>query len=152
MNNILKSLLFALIAALVLAIPAFADDFTPDLDKISIEASKNKGGFDAEIAAEFGIPIPKLNEMRAKFGMKDGDIYMACELGKQANKPIDDVIEKYNKNKSKGWGFIAKEMGIKPGSPEFKALKAKAKGKHDKMKEKGKGKGKGKSEEKGKKK
>ena len=37
MNNILKSVLFALIAALVLAIPAFADDFTPDLDKISIE-------------------------------------------------------------------------------------------------------------------
>jgi hypothetical protein len=51
--------------------------------------------------------------MRAKFGMKDGDIYMACELGKQANKPIDDVIEKYNKKKSKG-GDSSQEMGIKP--------------------------------------
>lgn len=142
MNNIFKSVFFTLIAALILAIPAFADDFTPDLDKISIEASKDKGGFDTEIAADFGIPIPKLNEMRTKFGMKDGDIYMACELGKQTNKPIDDVINQYQKNKSKGWGFIAKEMGIKPGSPEFKALKSKAKGKHAKMKEKGKGKGK----------
>lgn len=138
MNTFLKSLFITLITALIFSTPVLADDLTPDLEKISIEASKDKGGFDAEIAADFGIPIPKLNEMRAKFGMKDGDIYMACEIGKQANKPIDEVINQYKKNKSKGWGYIAKEMGIKPGSPEFKALKAKAKGKHAKMKKKGK--------------
>jgi len=120
-----------------------ADDFSIDLNKINAEASKDKSGFNADISAEFGIPIPKIEEMRLKFGMRDGDIYMACELGKMTNKPIDDVINEYQKNKGKGWGFIAKQMGIKPGSPEFKALKAKTKGKAGRMKEK-KGGGKGK--------
>lgn len=64
------------------------------------------------------------------------------------------------KNKSKGWGLTAKEMGIKPGSPEFKALKQKSREKSKKMKakkkggkdKKGKPEGKGKPEDKGKKK
>jgi len=142
MKTFIMTLFSGLIAAFIFSVPVFADDFTPDLDKINMEASKDKDGFNSDISAEFGIPIPKLNEMRSKFGMKNGDIYMACELGKQANKPIDDVIEQYKKNKTKGWGFIAKEMGIKPGSPEFKALKAKSKAKHEKMKGKNKGKGK----------
>jgi hypothetical protein len=29
----------------------------------------------------------------------------------------------YKQSKGKGWGVIAKELGIKPGSPEFHALK-----------------------------
>lgn len=80
MKTFLKSLYFAIIAALIFTLPALADDFTPDLEKISIEASRDKSGFDAEIAADFGIPIPKINEMRAKnrhegrrhlYGMRD---------------------------------------------------------------------------------
>lgn len=141
MNTFLKSVLSIFISAFILSgapLLNAADEFTPDLDKISLEASKDKDGFNAELAAEFGIPLPKLNEMSAKFGMKNGDIYFACELSKQAKRPIDDVINQYQKNKSRGWGFIAKEMGIKPGSPEFKALKAKTKGKHEKIKGKNK--------------
>lgn len=154
MNNFFKAVLLILIPAFILSAAPLhaADEFTPDLEKISAEASVDKDGFNAEMSAEFGIPVPKLNDMSAKFGMSRGDIYFALELSKQAKKPVDDVIEQYKKNKGKGWGFIAKEMGIKPGSPEFKALKAKARAKHEKMKEKGKGKGKPEDKGKGKKK
>ena len=62
---------------------------------------------------------------------------------------IDDVIISYKKNKEKGWGVIAKEMGIKPGSPEFHALKGKTKTRKDKGKSEGKGKGNGNSKGKG---
>ena len=116
-----------------------ADDFSPYLKQISAETSASKDNFAAELSAEFGVPIPKINEMRAKFGMNNGDIYFALELGKQAKKPVDEVIEQYQKNRSRGWGYIAKEMGIKPGSPEFKALKAKTKGKARKAQKKKKG-------------
>jgi hypothetical protein len=33
------------------------------------------------------------------------------------------VIEKYESGKGKGWGALAKSLGIRPGSKEFHALK-----------------------------
>ena len=71
--------------------------------------------------------------------MKAGDIYMVLEIGKLTNKPPDEVVKVYQANKKKGWGAIAKELGIKPGSPEFHALKGDADSKAKKSKEKQKG-------------
>ena len=33
-------------------------------------------------------------------------------------------MDEYRNNKGQGWGVIAKNLGIKPGSDEFHALKA----------------------------
>jgi hypothetical protein len=33
------------------------------------------------------------------------------------------VLEKYEAGKGRGWGALAKSLGIKPGSSEFHALK-----------------------------
>lgn len=38
-------------------------------------------------------------------------------------KPVETVYVTYQKNQKKGWGAIAKELGIKPGSKEFHQLK-----------------------------
>ena len=81
------------------------------------------------------------------------DIFSALHP-KILKKPADDVVKVYRSNKQKGWGAIAKELGIKPGSPEFHALKGSADKHASKSKEKGKeGKGKedGGSKSKGKK-
>lgn len=40
-----------------------------------------------------------------------------------AGSCFDAVYQVYQPNRKKGWGVIAKELGIKPGSPEFHALK-----------------------------
>ena len=50
---------------------------------------------------------------------------MAFKLSEMSGKPVPDVVDAYDKNKSKGWGALAKELGIKPGSKEFHALKNK---------------------------
>jgi hypothetical protein len=68
---------------------------------------------------------------------------LILELAKILKKPVDDVFTVYKSNRGKGWGAISKELGIKPGSPEFHALKNSAgnkaqKGKPDSGK-KGKG-------------
>jgi hypothetical protein len=55
--------------------------------------------------------------------MAPGDIYMAAEISNIIHKPIETVSETYTKNKDKGWGQIAKELGIKPGSKEFHEMK-----------------------------
>ena len=88
--------------------------------------------------------------------MSSADAYMTLQFPNLTKKEPDVFEQSYSVNKDKGWGFIAKEMGIKPGSPEFHALKGKAKGKKDKGNKgesgNGNGNGNGKGNGKGKKK
>jgi hypothetical protein len=83
--------------------------------------------------------------MHGSLNMGPGDIYMALELSKIGRVTLDNVLSIYKTNKSKGWGFIAKEVGIKPGSAEFHQLKNNASSNKDKGKGKKQSKAKGKS-------
>lgn len=86
--------------------------------------------------------------------LSPADVYMSLQVADLVKKYPEVVVESYKVNKTKGWGAIAKDMGIKPGFAEFHALKGKAKNKKDKSgkgKEKGgngKGNGKGKGKNK----
>ena len=48
---------------------------------------------------------------------------MVFQLGQMSRRPPETVLQTYQAHKGKGWGVIAKELGIKPGSREFHALK-----------------------------
>ena len=48
---------------------------------------------------------------------------MATALAKATHRPVLTVAERYKKNPGKGWGVVAKDLGIKPGSSEFHELK-----------------------------
>jgi hypothetical protein len=48
---------------------------------------------------------------------------MVFRLGEISSRPVDYVLNKYKAKKSKGWGALAKSLGIKPGSKEFHSLK-----------------------------
>ena len=48
---------------------------------------------------------------------------MTIGLAKIINRPVDVVVNEYNANKGQGWGVIAKQLDIKPGSKKFHALK-----------------------------
>ena len=64
--------------------------------------------------------------------MEPADVYMVVEIAGIQKITVEKVVESYKKNKGKGWGVIAKELGIKPGSKEFKELKERAKDKKEK--------------------
>lgn len=51
------------------------------------------------------------------------DAFMVFQLGQLARQPTDRVLQVYQSGEGKGWGAMAKDLGIKPGSPEFHALK-----------------------------
>ncbi len=107
------------------------------LKDINTKAKNDIETFTKEVANKFGIIKTKVDQM-VKI-MTPGDVFMAAQTAEVTKKPIDDVTKAYEANKDKGWGAIAKDLGIKPGSPEFHALK-------NKMKEHGNsGKGKGNS-------
>lgn len=51
------------------------------------------------------------------------DAFMGFQLGQMARQPYQRDVEAYQTRRGKGWGVIAKSLGIKPGSSEFHALK-----------------------------
>jgi hypothetical protein len=111
----------------------------------NIQAEADPSGFRARLATRF-----KIGDAQIKVVLQNvenpADAYMVLRLGEMSNQPTDRVIEDYKYDRGKGWGVLAKSLGIKPGSKEFHALK-RSQDLYDetpkgKSKEKHKGKGK----------
>lgn len=116
-----------------------------ELNTANKEANADLPAFKSKLSVDFGLGIPKINEM-LEF-MNPAEILLSARMKEILGIEIDVVIGSYKTNKEKGWGAIAKDLGIKPGSPEFHALKGKSK--QNKM-HKGNSNGKGNSKGKGK--
>ncbi len=52
-----------------------------------------------------------------------GDIYYACALASVLGRPCRFVVDLFEADRAQGWGTLAQQLGIKPGSPEFHRLK-----------------------------
>ncbi len=114
------------------------------LQQVNNDAKKDLEAFKNLVVDKF--KVAKKDVEKLLIDMIPGDIYMAAQVANIIVKPVTEVSVVYNKNKGKGWGQIAKEMGIKPGSAEFHALKKSMKkpgGDNDEGGGKGKGGGKG---------
>lgn len=116
---------------------------------LNVQARVDRDGFSAKVGAQFGIPEARVKVVLGNVS-EPADAFMVFQLGQMSRQSPEKVMEVYRAQKGKGWGVMAKELGIKPGSPEFHALKngdfklgAKA-GENGKAEGDGKGKGKGK--------
>ena len=94
-------------------------DWTRDLN---IRADADPYGFRAQLSTRFKIGDA---QVRVVLGNVDrpSDAYMVFRLGEMSSMSTDYVLSKYRAEKNKGWGALAKSLGIKPGSREFHALK-----------------------------
>jgi len=139
------------VVLLMIFIAGFASVAHADLDdflrRVNEQAKADISSFNVKLSAQFGIPVPRVDEI-LKVVAAPADAFMVLQLGQMSNKQPEAVVQTYQANRDKGWGVIAKELGIKPGSPEFHALKrgdftftGKAGGSEGQGKGKGKGKG-----------
>jgi len=119
------------------------------LEDINLKAKTDITLFKKDISLEFNIGEPKIEKMLTE-QLSPADIFMVCQVADLTKKEPDAVVNSFKSNKDKGWGVIAKEMGIKPGSAEFHALKGKAKNKKAKKEKGGNGNGNGNGNGKGK--
>jgi hypothetical protein len=115
-------------------------DWVPDFN---IKAEADPSGFKAKLSTRFQIGDVHINAVLSNVD-NPADAYMVLRLGEMSNKPPEYVIKEYKARKGKGWGVLAKSLGIKPGSKEFHALKRG----HDLYDGSGKSKGKGKGKHK----
>ena len=145
-KKIVAAALFFLIIGLATGARAELEVFLSDLN---IQARADMKGFSVKLGAQFGVPLPQVQAIISTVETP-ADAFMCFQLGQMARKQPEAVVQTYKANKGRGWGAIAKELGIKPGSSEFHALKrgdfaftGAPAGGADKGKGKDKGKGRG---------
>jgi hypothetical protein len=107
--------------------------FEASLNDIGASAKVDLPGFSAEVSLQWGLPAPQVQSSLSQ-GLTPAEVYLAAGLASISGKPMALVVDTYKRNKARGWGAVAKELGIKPGSREFKALKDKSSGSASKMK------------------
>ncbi len=146
--RLLKILFVILMELLLVSSVASAGDFDWIRD-CNVIAEADPSGFRARLEARFQVGDVKIKTVLGNVE-KPADAYMLLQLGEISNQPIDQVIEKYKAEKGKGWGALAKSLGIKPGSSDFHALKQGQDFYDDKDRGRGKMKGMGKNKGKGK--
>ncbi len=98
-----------------------------ELNTANETANNDLVAFKKTIAADYQIGIPIIDKMLDM--MQPAEVLLAARIKHTLGISIELVIESYKTNKAQGWGVIAKDLGIKPGSPEFHALKGKSKNK-----------------------
>lgn len=111
---------------ILLTIAASASAAHADLDTVLYDlnsrAHTDLNGFSVKLSAQFGVPVPEVHSISKRVAVP-ADAFMCLQLSLMTGQPIDIIIKTYQRQKSNGWGAIAKELGIKPGSNEFHALK-----------------------------
>ena len=144
-ENVMKTIKVFFVAPMTLFVFSSAV-VAGDFDWIrgfNIQAEADPSGFRTRLATRFKIGDAQINIVLDNVE-KPADAYMVLRLGEMSNQPTASVIEEYKSGKGKGWGALAKSLGIKPGSKEFHALKRGHDLYDEKHNSKSKGKGKGK--------
>ena len=119
MHRIMLGVLLVIIVAVPGVASASLDSF---LSSVNVQAQADLPGFHARVSAQFGVPVPQVEAVLHTVG-SPADAFMVFQLGQMAHRPPEAVVQTYQSHQGKGWGVIAKELGIKPGSKEFHALK-----------------------------
>ena len=123
----MKHARFAAVAATALFVLLSADASAMELKRflgeIDLRASADLGAFRADLNATFNVSSGEVDGLFEIFD-RPADVYITLRIGELCDVPFKHVVDQYRKNKGQGWGLIAKNLGIKPGSAEFHALKA----------------------------
>jgi len=132
----IKGFALALLLAGTVGGAAHAQDFTfgwnPRSGDVWVDthlADMNRYGtryrdpFVDEMVRYHGAPRDLVVDLLGPRRWAPGDVYMACTIASIIGRPCRYVVDVYERDHGNGWGNIAKQMGIKPGSPEFHRLK-----------------------------
>jgi len=99
----------------------------PDLDQtlqtLDLDASISFGAFRTNISKRYHISESNIQYLTVEMGMTAGDIYLTMEMVKITQKSLNDVLKAYQDQRRNGWGSIALQLGVQPGSDKFSVLK-----------------------------
>ncbi len=117
----MRCCLFLMVVLLAAPVCARAD-LDGFLSGLNNQAHNDMNDYNVRLSVQFGMPLPQVQSLVRSMATP-GDAFMCLQLGQMTRLPPDRVLQTYKVNRGKGWGVVAKELGIKPGSAEFHALK-----------------------------
>ena len=97
-------------------------DLDAYLEELSISARGDQVQFTARLGARFDLPAGEVELVLSNVD-RPADAFLVLWLGEKSHQSRERVLEVYRHQKG-GWGAIARELGIKPGSQTFHDLKA----------------------------
>jgi len=92
------------------------------LAEVNTKAESDYDAFRDELSESSEITTEEIDRYIKEDNMKPAEVYYANVLATTTNRPVSEVVGLYSEKK--GWGAVAKELGIKPGSDEFHQLKS----------------------------
>lgn len=92
------------------------------IEQLTLQARKDPATYRRDLARRFNV-IPAKVDLVVKSVSQPGEAYMVLRLCELSARPTDVVLKQVRASKSRGWGVVAKNLGIKPGSADFHALK-----------------------------
>ncbi|MBU5635883.1 hypothetical protein KOM00_03975 [Geomonas sp. Red69] len=118
----MRRIIFLLAFCVFIPTAAFAGGLEVFLSNVNVQARADLPGFSLGLSTQFGVPVTQVQAV-IRSVPEPADAFMVLQLGQMSHRRPESVLAIYQPNRKKGWGAIAKELGIKPGSPEFHALK-----------------------------
>ena len=115
--------LVGIIAFIFLTTGIASADLDGYRESLRASAQANIGDFRAGLGAHFGASGAELDHVFLAVG-DPADAALCFWLARTSGRPMDVVLQKYRAHRKQGWGSLAQSLGIKPGSTEFKSLKA----------------------------
>jgi hypothetical protein len=98
-------------------------DFDLTLRNINVEAQQSLPSYYASMRFHYGTQPEVIDGLLYRHMLSPADAFMVIRLSIILGKPVDFVVVRYAEHRGKGWGAVAKSLGIKPGSPAFHQLK-----------------------------
>ncbi len=103
--------LFLIQASFFLVVTAASAGDFEWLRDLNIKAKVDASGFKTTLGTRFKIGDVQIKAVLSKVD-RPADAYMVLRLGEMSNQPIKDVLREYKKSRGKGWGVVAKGLGI----------------------------------------
>ena len=137
MTRMVRTRMFAFAAAIAsLTGTAAAQDFSfgwnprsgdvwvdSQLDDVNRYGSRYRQPFIDEMVRYYGAPRDLVSTLLVERNWAPGDVYYACAIAQILGRPCRHVADVWERDHGQGWGNVAKQLGIKPGSAEFHRLK-----------------------------
>lgn len=118
----MKKTILCLCLCLLCAATAQAEGLDTFLDNLNVQGTANRNGFVTSVSSHFGVPYSDVEMIVGTTGSL-ADAFMIFQLGRMTGLSRDRIMGVYGTKRGLGWGVMAQELGIKPGSEQFHALK-----------------------------
>ena len=92
------------------------------LNDVNVYAAANYDLFKNDLNIKFGAAMDEVDKYIYREKVPPAEVYYGYCLSSSSGKSFSSVMKM--RSDKKGWGAIAKDLGIKPGSEKFHALKS----------------------------